>query len=101
MAIQQRCGKRELERQFRVGAFERAVLNPPKLSTALREMHPQADSHFKDGYQLAAAGHAAQEYDAFHRERLAEKAAQPDDFDQAVRALPAAKPARKKKRGQS
>jgi len=47
-----------------------------------------------------AVGHAAQEYDAFHRERLAEKAAQPDDFDQAVRALPAAKPARKKRQGQ-
>ncbi|MBK8639614.1 MAG: virulence RhuM family protein [Chromatiaceae bacterium] len=45
-----------------------------------------------------AVGHATQEYDAFHRERLAEKAARPDDFDEAVRALPAAKPARKKKR---
>ena len=52
MAIQQRCGKRELERQFRLGAFERAMLNAPKPSPALREMHPQADSHFKDGYQL-------------------------------------------------
>jgi len=47
-----------------------------------------------------AVGHATQQYDAFHREGLAEKAAQPDDFDKAVRALPAAKPARKKKRGQ-
>ena len=47
-----------------------------------------------------AAGHATQEYDAFHRERLAEKTAQPDDFDKAVRALPAAKHAGKKKRGQ-
>ncbi len=46
-----------------------------------------------------AVGHATQEYDAFHRERLAEQAAQPDDFDQAMRALPAAKPASKKKRG--
>ncbi|PKO83947.1 MAG: hydroxyacid dehydrogenase [Betaproteobacteria bacterium HGW-Betaproteobacteria-11] len=47
-----------------------------------------------------AVGHATQEYDAFHRERLAAKAARPDDFDKAVRALPAAKPARKKKPGQ-
>ena len=31
---------------------ERAVLNPPKLTTALREMHPQASSQFKDGYLL-------------------------------------------------
>ena len=46
-----------------------------------------------------AVGHATQQYDAFHREGLAEKAAQPDDFDKAVRALPAAKPARTKKRG--
>ncbi len=45
-----------------------------------------------------AVGHATEEYDAFHRERLAEQAAQPDDFDQAIRALPAAKPAGKKKR---
>ena len=29
MAVQQRWGKRELERQLRVGAFERAVLEPP------------------------------------------------------------------------
>ena len=48
----------------------------------------------------AAVGHATLEYDAFHRERLADKAAQPDDFDKAVRELPAAKPARKKKRVQ-
>ena len=47
-----------------------------------------------------AVGHATQEYDAFHRERLAGKAAQPDDFDKAIRALPATKPARKKKQDQ-
>ncbi len=46
-----------------------------------------------------AVGHATQEYDAFHRDRLAEKAAQADDFDKAVRALPAAKPAGQKTRG--
>ena len=52
MAVQQRWGKRELEQQFRSALFERAVLNPPKLSTALRDMHPQASSQFKDGYML-------------------------------------------------
>ncbi len=46
-----------------------------------------------------AVGQATEEYGAFHRERLTEQAAQPDDFDQAIRALPAAKPAGKKKRG--
>lgn len=38
MAVQERWSKRQLERQFRLGAFERAVLDPPKLSAALREM---------------------------------------------------------------
>lgn len=33
MAVQERWSKRELERQFRLGAFERAVLNPPKRAT--------------------------------------------------------------------
>jgi predicted nuclease of restriction endonuclease-like (RecB) superfamily len=50
MAIQERWSKRELERQFRLGAFERAVLSPPKLSAVLRELHPAAASHFKDAY---------------------------------------------------
>ena len=47
-----------------------------------------------------AVGHATREYDEFHRERLAARAAQPDDFDKAVRALPAAKSVRKKELGQ-
>jgi len=46
-----------------------------------------------------AVGHATDEYDAFHRGRLAAKSAQADDFDHAMGALAAAKPARKKKRG--
>ena len=31
-----------MERQFRLGAFERAVLSPPKLSPVLREIHGEA-----------------------------------------------------------
>ena len=46
-----------------------------------------------------AVDRATQGYGAFDSKRLAEKAAQPDDFDKAVRQLPTAKPARKKKRG--
>ena len=46
-----------------------------------------------------AVGHATQEYDAFHSERLAAQATQPDDFDKAVRALPAAKSTQRKKKG--
>ncbi len=50
MAIQERWDKRELERQFRLAAFERTVLNPPKLSPAVRQIHGGAASVFKDAY---------------------------------------------------
>ena len=50
MAAQQRWGKRELEAQFRKGAFERVVLTPPKHSPVVREIHGEAAaSSFKDG----------------------------------------------------
>lgn len=48
---------RELERQFRLGAFERAVLTPPKLSPVLREIHGEAVAQaFKDAYSLVFLG---------------------------------------------
>jgi predicted nuclease of restriction endonuclease-like (RecB) superfamily len=51
IAIRERWSKRELERQFRLGAFERAVLAPPKLSPAVRARHGQcAAGNFKDTY---------------------------------------------------
>ena len=57
MAAQQRWGKRELERQIRLAAFEAAVLTPPKLSPAVREMHGDAASdYFKDAYALEFLG---------------------------------------------
>ncbi|MDH0864990.1 PDDEXK nuclease domain-containing protein [Mitsuaria sp. GD03876] len=52
VAAQQRWSVREVARQIDNGLFERAVLNPPQLSTALRETHPQAERHFKDAYLL-------------------------------------------------
>ena len=52
MATQNRWPVRELARQIDGALFERTVLNPPKLSTALRELHPQAEHHFKDAYLL-------------------------------------------------
>jgi predicted nuclease of restriction endonuclease-like (RecB) superfamily len=52
MATQNRWPVRELARQLDRASFEQAVLAPPKLSTALREMHPAAASHFKDAYLL-------------------------------------------------
>jgi predicted nuclease of restriction endonuclease-like (RecB) superfamily len=52
MATQNRWSVREVARQLDAALFERAVLSPPKLSTALRELHPAAASHFKDAYLL-------------------------------------------------
>ena len=53
MAIQEKWPSRELERQFRLGAFERTVLDAPKLSAALREFHGDAATGaFKDAYAV-------------------------------------------------
>ena len=53
MAVQQRWGKRELERQYRLGAFERAVLSPTKVSAALTQTHGDAAAGvFKDAYSV-------------------------------------------------
>jgi len=41
---------REVARQIDGALFERAVLNPPKLSKALRKLHPSAGEVFKDVY---------------------------------------------------
>ena len=49
-AIAQRWPVREVARQIDGALFERAVLNPPKASTALREIHPGAGAVFRDAY---------------------------------------------------
>ena len=46
-----------------------------------------------------ALDHASEQYDTFHRQRLTEQAARPDDFEKTIQQLPAPKPARKKKKG--
>lgn len=56
MAVQMRWNVREVARQIEAGAFERAVVAPPKLSTALRELHPEAEAVFKDVYSFEFAG---------------------------------------------
>lgn len=56
MATQHRWQVREVARQMDSQLFARAVLNPPKVSTTLREMHPQADGFFKDSYFLEFLG---------------------------------------------
>jgi predicted nuclease of restriction endonuclease-like (RecB) superfamily len=56
LAHKEQWSRRELERQFRSGLFERSVLHPPKLSAALRELHPEALSVFKDAYVVEFLG---------------------------------------------
>ena len=41
LSIEHHWGKRELERQLRASLFERAILNPPKVAPAVRQMYPQ------------------------------------------------------------
>lgn len=55
-AIQEKWSSRELERQFKSAAFERVVLQPAKVSAALRLLHPEAMSAFKDAYMLEFLG---------------------------------------------
>jgi predicted nuclease of restriction endonuclease-like (RecB) superfamily len=52
MSVQERWKSRELERQYRLGAFERAVLSPPKVSAALTQMWGGATGVFKDAYSV-------------------------------------------------
>ncbi len=48
LATKNRWNIRELARQIESGLFERSMLGPPQLSTALRELHPEADRDFND-----------------------------------------------------
>jgi predicted nuclease of restriction endonuclease-like (RecB) superfamily len=52
MATRERWSFRELQRQLNGALFERTVLAPPQLSTALTELHPEAGAIFKDTYLL-------------------------------------------------
>ena len=56
LSIEHRWGKRELERQLRASLFERAVLNPPKVAPAVRQMYPAAATVFKDAYIVEFLG---------------------------------------------
>ena len=50
LACVQKWSSRELERQINSALFDRTVLSPPKLSTPLAELHPDAADVFKDAY---------------------------------------------------
>ncbi len=52
IATRERWSFRELQRQLNGALFERKVLAPPKLSTPLAELHPEAGTVFKDTYLL-------------------------------------------------
>lgn len=53
MAVQEKWKSRELERQYRLGTFERAMLSPTKVSAALTQMHGDAAAGvFKDAYSV-------------------------------------------------
>lgn len=52
LATKHRWPVREVARQIDGALFERAAMSRPRLSTALRELHPQAESEFKDAYLL-------------------------------------------------
>ncbi len=63
-AIREKWSSRELERQFNTARFEKAVLNPPIVSAALRQLHPQAAEFFKDTYTLEFLGLPAEHSEA-------------------------------------
>ncbi|AZE04611.1 PDDEXK nuclease domain-containing protein [Pseudomonas chlororaphis] len=50
MALQEQWSRRELERQIKSALFERSLTRPAKVSTALRQIHPDALKVFKDAY---------------------------------------------------
>ena len=53
MAVQEKWKSRELERQYSLGTFERAVLSPAKVSAVLTQMHgAAAGGAFKDAYSV-------------------------------------------------
>jgi predicted nuclease of restriction endonuclease-like (RecB) superfamily len=56
MAAQSNWSVREVERQINGALFERTILNPPKISAALRELKPCGEGHFKDAYLLEFLG---------------------------------------------
>jgi predicted nuclease of restriction endonuclease-like (RecB) superfamily len=47
-----RWSRRDLERQLGGALFERAALHPPQVSAALKELHPGAETLFRDAYLL-------------------------------------------------
>lgn len=64
LAVREKWSRRELERQLKAGLFERTVLNPPKVSPVVRQLHPQADEMLKDAYFFEFLGLPVQHEEA-------------------------------------
>ncbi len=64
LAVREKWGKRELERQIGAALFERAILHPPKVSALVRQLHPEALNVFKDAYSLEFLGISADHSEA-------------------------------------
>jgi len=56
MAAQERWSTRELERQFKAALFERVVLSPAKVSSAVRQTRTEALDVFRDAYVVEFLG---------------------------------------------
>lgn len=56
LAIQEKWGSRELERQFKTALFERTVLSPPKVSPMVTQTYPESINVFKDAYMVEFLG---------------------------------------------
>lgn len=65
LAARQGWSVRELAHQIDSALFERTVLKPSKVSTALRLLHPGAEGVFRDAYLV--------EFLAEHKTRLPDK----------------------------
>ena len=52
LAARENWSSRHLEREMEAGRFARVILHPPKLSAVLRELHPAAETVFKDSNLL-------------------------------------------------
>ena len=51
-AEKEKWSKRELERQLKGALYERIMLRPPIVSPVVRQLHPSAESVFKDSYLI-------------------------------------------------
>ena len=52
MAAREKWSSRELERRLKGALFERAMLSPAIVSPVVRQLHPLAESVFKDSYKF-------------------------------------------------